>query len=244
MARAVRKVSRVSTKNQKKEGLNKKLIAIISTIAVVILGVAVGLIVYFTTQEKEYVSEKVYFVEETYGTNQDAGSVTFVKENYYNIVRMVENEEIQENVFIFAYDGSKFYADEEYLNQFEDAEYNAQLKIYNEYVTLIKRVADLQIAINAAVQNGVDVVLYIVDINVDNGVNAGVMTDAGKLHEEGFAPLYSSIDESANVEPAIFYLHEGVVKEKFESGKLATTKSLSKIASAINNSVNYLKSLY
>ena len=70
------------------------------------------------------------------------------------------------------------------------------------------------------------------------------MTDAGKLHEEGFAPLYSSIDESANVEPAIFYLHEGVVKEKFESGKLATTKSLSKIASAINNSVNYLKSLY
>ena len=30
MARAVRKVSRVSTKNQKKEGLNKKLIAIIA----------------------------------------------------------------------------------------------------------------------------------------------------------------------------------------------------------------------
>ena len=52
MARAVRKVSRVSTKNQKKEGLNKKLIAIISAIVVVLLGVAVGLIVYFTTQEE------------------------------------------------------------------------------------------------------------------------------------------------------------------------------------------------
>ena len=56
MARAVRKVSRVSTKNQKKEGLNKKLIAIISAIVVVLLGVAVGLIVYFTTQNEEYVS--------------------------------------------------------------------------------------------------------------------------------------------------------------------------------------------
>ena len=136
----------------------------------------------------------------------------------------------------------RYFADEEYLNQFEDAEYNAQLKIYNEYVTLIKRVADLQIAINAAQEN-VDVVLYIVDINVDGGVNAGVMTDAAKLHEEGFAPLYSSIDESTYVEPAIFYLNEGVVKEKFENGKLATTKSLSKVASAINNAVNVLKSL-
>ena len=216
------------------------LIAIISAIAVVVLGVAVGLIVYFTTQDEEYVSEKVYFVEETYGTNQNAGSVTFVKENYYNIVRMVENDQINEHVFIFAYDGSKFYGDMEYVEQFEDAEYNAQLKVYNEYITLIKRVADLQIAINAAVQNGVDVVLYIVDINVDNGDNAGVMTDAGKLHEDGFSPLYTSVESA---EPAIFYLHEGVVKEKFENGKLATTKSLSKIASAINNAVNVLKSL-
>ena len=243
MARAVRKVSRVSTKNQKKEGLNKNLIAIISAIALVVLGVAVGLIVYFATQDEEYVSEKVYFIEETYGTNESAGSVTFVKENYYNIVRMVENDEINEHVFIFAYDGSKFYADEEYLDQFEDAEYNAQLKIYNEYVTLIKRVADLQIAINAAKESGVDVVFYIVDINVDNRANAGVMTDAAKLHEEGFSPLYLALDESTNVEPAIFYLNEGVVKEKFENGKLATTKSLSKIASAINNAVNVLKSL-
>ena len=113
MARAVRKVSRVSTKNQKKEGLNKKLIAIISAIVVVLLGVAVGLIVYFTTQEDEaYVSEKVYFIEETYGTNQEAGKVTFVKENYYSIVRKIENEEINEHVFIFAYDGSAFFADE------------------------------------------------------------------------------------------------------------------------------------
>ena len=55
--------------------------------------------------------------------------------------------------------------------------------------------------------------------------------------------LYLSLDESINVEPAIFYLNEGVVKEKFENGKLATTKSLSKVASAINNAVNVLKSL-
>ena len=35
-----------------------------------------------------------------------------------------QNEEINEHVFIFAYDGSKFYGDMEYVEQFEDAEYN------------------------------------------------------------------------------------------------------------------------
>ena len=181
MARAVRKVSRVSTKNQKKEGLNKKLIAIISAIVVVLLGVAVGLIVYFTTQEEEYVSEKVYFVEETYGTNQEAGSVTFVKENYYNIVRQIENEKINEHVFIFAYDGSAFFADSEDEENYE---------LYGkDYETLITRVADLQLAVNAAtaIEKGIDVVLYIVDVNVDNGVNAALMTDAANLPEDGFS---------------------------------------------------------
>ena len=243
MARAVRKVSRVSTKNQKKEGLNKKLIAIISAIVVVLLGVAVGLIVYFTTQEEEFVSEKVYFVEETYGTKEDAGSVTFVKENYYNIVRKIENEQINEHVFIFAYDGSAFFADEEYLEQFEGADYIAQEKIYKQYVSLIKYVADLQLAVNAASKNGVDVVLYIVDVNVDNGVNSALMTDAANLHEDGFAAFYSSADESTVFEPAIFYLNEGVVKEEFENKKLASTSALAKIASAINNSVNFLNNL-
>ena len=241
MARAVRKVSRVSTKNQKKEGLNKKLIAIISAIVVVLLGVAVGLIVYFTTQDEKYVSEKVYFVEETYGTKKDAGTVTFVKENYYSIVRKIKNEEINEHVFVFAYDGSAFYGDMEYVEQFEDAEYNAQLKIYNEYTALITRVADLQLAVNAAAAAGHDVVLYIVDVNVDNGANAGIMSDAANLHESGFSAFYSSSDST--FEPAIFYLNEGVVKEKFENGKLASTSAMSKIASAINNSVNGLNGL-
>ena len=238
MARAVRKVSRVSTKNQKKEGLNKKLIAIISAIVVVLLGVAVGLIVYFTTQEEEYVSEKVYFVEETYGTNKDAGSVTFVKENYYNIVRQIENEEINEHVFIFAYDGSAFFADSEDEENYE---------LYGkDYETLITRVADLQLAVNEAVKNGVDVVLYIIDVNVDNGVNAALMTDAANLHEEGFGAFYSTADESTVFEPAFFYLHEGEVKKNIdaESKKLVSTNKMSTIMStSIKNSINFLKSL-
>ena len=239
MARAVRKVSRVSTKNQKKEGLNKKLIAIISAIVVVLLGVAVGLIVYFTTQEEEYVSEKVYFVEETYGTNQEAGSVTFVKENYYNIVRQIENEKINEHVFIFAYDGSAFFADSEDEENYE---------LYGkDYETLITRVADLQLAVNAAnKEKGIDVVLYIVDVNVDNGVNAALMTDAANLHEDGFSAFYSSADESTVFEPAFFYLHEGEVKKNIdaESKKLVSTNKMSTIMStSIKNSINFLKSL-
>ena len=237
MARAVRKVSRVSTKNQKKEGLNKKLIAIISAIVVVLLGVAVGLIVYFTTQEEEYVSEKVYFVEETYGTNQET-SVTFVKENYYNIVRQIENEKINEHVFIFAYDGSAFFADSEDEENYE---------LYGkDYETLITRVADLQLAVNAAKEKGVDVVLYIVDVNVDNGVNAALMTDAANLHEDGFSAFYSSADESTVFEPAFFYLHEGEVKKNIdaESKKLVSTNKMSTIMStSIKNSINFLKSL-
>ena len=239
MARAVRKVSRVSTKNQKKEGLNKKLIAIISAIVVVLLGVAVGLIVYFTTQEDEaYVSEKVYFIEETYGTNQEAGKVTFVKENYYSIVRKIENEEINEHVFIFAYDGSAFFADE-----LDEENYELYGK---DYETLITRVADLQLAVNEAVAEGIDVVLYIVDVNVDNQVNAGLMTDAAGLHEEGFGTFYTSYDESTKFEPALFYLFEGEVKKNIDADnkKLVTTNKMSTIMStSIKNSINFLKSL-
>ena len=236
MARAVRKVSRVSTKNQKKEGLNKKLIAIISAIVVVLLGVAVGLIVYFTTQEDEaYVSDKVYFIEETYGTNQEAGKVTFVKENYYSIVRQIENEEINEHVFIFAYDGSAFFADTE-----DEDNYN------KDYETLITRIADLQLAVNEAASNGIDVVLYIVDVNVDNQVNAALMTDAAGLHEDGFGTFYTSYDESTTFEPALFYLFEGEVKKNIDADnkKLVTTNKMSTIMStSIKNAINFLKSL-
>ena len=236
MARAVRKVSRVSTKNQKKEGLNKKLIAIISAIVVVLLGVAVGLIVYFTTQEDEaYVSDKVYFIEETYGTNQEAGKVTFVKENYYSIVRQIENEEINEHVFIFAYDGSAFFAD-----SLDEENYD------KNYETLITRIADLQFAVNEAAANGIHVVLYIVDVNVDNNVNAGLMTDAAGLHEDGFGSFYTSYDESTTFEPALFYLYEGEVKKNIDADnkKLVTANKISTILStSIKNSINFLKSL-
>lgn len=233
MARAVRKVSRVSTKNQKKQGLNKALIAIICSIAVVILGVAVGLIVYFTTQEETYVSDKVYFIEETHET----GKVTFVKENYYSIVRDIENQEVNEHVFIFAYDGSAFYADPE-----DEDNYEAYGK---DYEKLIERVTDLQIEINAAISKGVDVVLYIVDVNVDSRVNSALMTDAAKLHEDGFPAFYSTVDESTVFEPAFFYLHEGVVKENFDDSKkiISTSKMGTILSTSIPETIKFLKSL-
>lgn len=240
MARAVRKVSRVSTKNQKKEGLNKKLIAIISAIVVVLLGVAVGLIVYFATQEEEtYVSDKVYFVEpyEIYDGDELVGTVTFVKENYYNIVRQVKDQKINKHVFIFAYDGSAFYADE-----LDEDNYK------KEYETLISRVADLQFAIDEAMKadETIDVVLYIVDVNVDNQVNAALMTDAAGLHEDGFGTFYTSYDESTKFEPALFYLYEGEVRKYIDAEKkeVSTNKMSIIMSTSIKKATNYLKSLY
>ena len=82
LARSVRKVSRSNTKNQKKEyKFNKKLFIIILTVVVLIgVGLGVGLGIYYGTKEDEaYVSDKIYFHEETKDT--EGHTVKFNKEN-------------------------------------------------------------------------------------------------------------------------------------------------------------------
>lgn len=230
MARTVRKVSRASTKNQQKEKkLSKKWwIVIASVIAAVIIGVTVGLIVYFANQEEEaYVSDMVYFTEPV--TNDNGETVEFIKENYQTLVRYLEAQK-HEHMFVFAYDGSAFYADPEDKDN------------YNEkYVTLITRLANLQAEVDAAKDRGIEIELYIVDVNVDSRINADIMYDT-----EYFGGLYSGSQEV--FEPALFYNHEGEYKATVDFGDkedmLISTSSLDYILnSSINNAINYIMSL-
>lgn len=197
MARTVRKVSRANTKDQKKEGkLNKKWwIAIISGIVLVVVGLGLGLGLYYGLKEEEtYVSTKIYFNEPV--KNTEGNEVSFIKDNYQAIARYMESGE-HENIFIFVYDGSAFYADEE-----DEDKYDA------EYAALITRLADLQYTINQAKARGVDVDLYVVDVHVDNSTNAGIMSD------KRFGGLYT--DDYQTYRPAFIYIQGDEFKEKVE----------------------------
>lgn len=228
MARSVRKVSRVSTKNQQKEKLlNKKWWIIISSIiAVIIIGVGVGLGIYYATQEEEYVSDKIYFAEPV--EISEGVEVEFTKENYQTLVRYLKAEAV-EHMLVFAYDGAAFYADPE-----DKDNYN------KDYATLITRLANLQAEVNAAKEDCVSIELYIIDLNVDSRINADIMYDS-----EYFGGLYSESQET--FAPAFFYNHEGEYQATVEISDrdmTISTSSLSTILnSSINNAINYINSL-
>ncbi len=199
MARSVRKVSRVNTKNQKKENrINKKwLTVIISCIVLVLIGLGVGLGVYYGTKDNEevYVSEKVYF-NETTKTSNGQNEVTFNKDNYQALKRYIDEGNI-EHMFVFMYDGSAFYADKEDEDHYDE-----------EYSKLITRIADLQYAVNEAKAKEVNIELYVVDVHVDKGINSGIFSD------ELFGALQT--DDSEGYTPALVYLNDGKYKEELE----------------------------
>lgn len=220
MARAVRKVSRTNTKNQKKDiKISKKwLITIISTISVIVIGLIVGLTVYFTTRgDDTYVSDKIYFNEPV--KTSDGVDVTFNKDNYQAISRYIE-EGNYEHTFIFVYDGSAFYADEK-----DTDNYNAK------YTELITRLANLQYAVDQAQASDISVELYVVDVNVDSGVNSGILTDSD------YGALYS--EESTTYEPAFIYINVDEYKEKVEYDGASYTISTKSWTDVFNSSIRY-----
>lgn len=223
MARAVRKVLRTSTKNQKKEHfIKKKWIIIIACVVLVLIGVGVGLGVYFGTRTEEvYQSDKVYFID-TAKTSDGQNEVTFNKENYQTLCRILEKQNDIDNIFIFTYDGSAFYGDEK-----DEDNYN------EDYDTLIARLADLQYEVNQAKERGIIVDLYIVDTDVDGQINAGIYTDS----------VFGSLS-SSNGAPTFIYLFEGDFKDKLEDvdKSMISTNDMNEILNTtINNAINYLK---
>lgn len=228
MARTVRKVSRTSTKNQQKESkLSKKWwIVIASTVGAVVLGLAIFLIVYFATQEDEYISDKVYFNEVV--ENSNGNEVSFIKDNYQTLIRYIEAEKY-DHLLVFAYDGNAFYADEEADN------YN------EEYDNLITYLADLQYEVNVAKENGVNIELFIVDVSIDNYSNVDILLDTTY-----FGGLYSS--EQTIYTPALIYNQEGEFMsdvEIDEKSYIISTAAEKTILSPsfINNAINYIKTL-
>lgn len=234
MARAVRKVSRATTKDQKKESrINKKwLIISLSIVLAILIGVGVGLGVYFgTKKDNTYVSDKIYFNEEVLVDGES--KIKFNKENYQAIVRYLDRGNNAEEIFIFVYDGSAYYADEKDEDNYK--------KIYAELIT---RMAHLQLEVDRAKAKGVSIELYVVDVSVDYAVNADILTDSK------FGGLYAN--EEMNYEPAFIYLKDGKYQEKVEyedadGNKQSHIISEKNIDSVYNSSIyyamNYIKTL-
>lgn len=221
MARAVRRVSRASTKDQKKDRvLSKKIVLIISIILVVLAGVGVGLGIYFSNQDNsEYVSEKIYFNEPT-TTTDGKNQVTFNKDNYQSILRYINKGNI-EHILVFIYDGNAFYADEE-----DEANYK------EEYTKLISKVADLQYEVNLAKEADVSVELFIIDISVNSYINLEIFADST------FGAFDSSLN-AAPYEPAFVYVEGDVFKEKVEFEDKKYTISNDTFAEVYSSSIPY-----
>ncbi len=237
MARSVRKVSRVTTKDQQKERkLNKKILIIICAVLLVAIGLGVGLGVYFGTKgnDSTYVSDKIYFNEPTKDT---AGhEVVFNKDNYQSIKRYIKdgikdkdgNKNNLEDIFIFVYDGSAFFADEKDENN------------YNEnYVKLITRLADLQYQVDQAKAAGLLLELYVVDVSVDLETNVDILMDSS------FGSFYS--DDEEFYEPAFIYIKGDQFKSKVEYNEESHTISTSDwedvLSSSILYAINYIEYL-
>ena len=199
--RDVRKVSRSNTRNQKKETtLDKKWIAVISCVLIVLIGLGIGLGIYFgtkskTTEAEDYVSSKIYFSEPTKtSANQE---VEFKKDNYQAIKRYIKSGNHAEHIFVFVYDGASFYADKEDENRYQE-----------DYDRLITYVADLQYAVNKAKEHNVQVELYIIDVNVNDRVNTGIYSDSS------FGAVQS--DSSSSFSPALIYLKDGEYQKEIK----------------------------
>ncbi|HIT50438.1 MAG TPA: hypothetical protein IAD46_05365 [Candidatus Pelethenecus faecipullorum] len=232
MARAVRKVSRASTKNQKKETKLSKnaVIAIIVTIALIVIGLSVGLGLYFGLKaDDDYVSDKIYFTDPVLTT--DGKEVTFVKENYQTLKRYIDEDKV-EHMFVFAYDGSAFYADEK-----DEDHYN------KDYTTLITRLADLQYEINEAKQRGVNIELFIVDVDVDSSVNEGILSDElfGALCSESqdtYTPVFC-YNQEGEYKSTVTIQQDGSSRER----TISTSMMVEIISTTIPNSILYIDGL-
>lgn len=229
MARSVRKVSRAKTRDQKKESrINKKwLIIICSVLLVIAVGLGVGLGLYYGNKKDDtYVSDKIYFNEEV--SIDENHKVSFNKDNYQTIVRHMDKGDLEEEVFIFVYDGNAFYADEK-----DEEHYN------KDYVELITRIAQLQYNVDQAKAAGINIEFYIVDVAVDSATNVGIFSDSN------FGSFYS--EDMLNYEPAFIYMKNQTYQQKIEYGDeshIISTKSWTDVLnSSIRYAINYIESL-
>lgn len=160
MARVVRRVSGKASAGQKKQRTwytSKLFWSIVS--AVVVIGVTVGIVLYFVFKDDEdsTVNEVDYFSTcETVDFNLTTynGVKKYIDVNYVDIQT---NESLYvENAFIFAYNKSLFFPNKENEDNY--------LELYEK---LLNQLIDLQKNIDAAKADGLEVELYIIDTSIE-----------------------------------------------------------------------------
>jgi hypothetical protein len=227
LAKVVRKVS--NKKLAKKGNKAGKIIAIVLSSVVLVVGAILGIYFGFYHEDSTTVESNDYFITlET--TNGD--EVEFVKGSYRGIENYIDdnNEFFKEYVIVFAYNPDTFnpYGDEE-----NDVDANEQ------HLALMTKIADLQYEVNQAKARGVKIDLFIVDLTI--GSNSEIASDSN------FGAFYSDSIEPEAMEPMFALVEAGEYKAQVEinSKKLqVSTKEVSEMNSTtVQNAINYVKTL-
>lgn len=164
-----KKLSRDAIKNSNKNNkwwTNKKNLIISIIAGIVVIGVAVGFILYYALKSDDEETTYDYFVS---AENSDGETVEFTKASYRGLQMLAssENPLFEDYIIVFVYDSTQFYPDE------SDDEDN-----YNKtHDDILLKMANLQTDVNNAKKNddSLNLDLYIVDTSV--GENADIFSD-------------------------------------------------------------------
>ena len=221
MARIKRVGGRTKPAVQKdKKGLlkSKKFWIIFSSVlvALIAIGVTIGLVVYFNNKKDE---KKDYF--------RSCEEVEFEYASYDRIVNYAnpdfnnpqgKKDVTIEYMFVLVYNSANFYPsktdnESKYLEADED---------------LLKRMIDLQKTINTSKEAGKNVELFIVDTNYSWNVNA--------YTESLFGGLYT--DDSSSYDPMLVYIENGEYKASYNEYDYDNTLTDKDIYISSNNEEN------
>ena len=233
-----KKVARVANAPKKsfKDLLHSKRFWIICSMVVAslaLIGVAIFLIVYFTTSSSSDETAPDYFGGEIetidYKYNDEV--ITFQKLSYDGI-KMVHNKDRDTNIYVMALDLSAFYPDKT-IDDGKNTDDGDVLLFSETDKKLWNGLKSLQFAINEYNEsNGNDAVkLYIVDTSVD--INKTIVTDS----------LFGGSDEST-VTTIFSYMnidgHKAKYKIDGKEKKIYSTDKNEIVTTVINNAINFM----
>lgn len=239
-----KKVSTKAIKGQKKENTllkNKKFWIIISSVVggLAILGVAIWLIIFFTTQSNtkenpDFFGKSADYVE-VYKDKTDNNKIEFTKMSYDGLNMHTYEGDAKvyvEYMFVFAADLSHFYVDDTVNSGLstDDEKYVSQdtIKAYKE---LYRQLAFLQYKIDEYNKTSEEkVVLYIVDTS--NNDNLGILTDS---------KFGGSSENTAQVTFLLYSYSELIKYADEDNQKLIFCTTISEVTNtAINNAYKFM----
>lgn len=233
MARVVRKVSNRNVSGQKRQTniFKNKWFWVVSAVVLVVLGIIIAVVITNNNSknENDYANTVDYFE-----TNEEVDfnvSTYSALANYTNVnyVDPQTGENLHKtNVFVFMYDLKSFYPIKD-LNKDEDGN-----DLYNEnHKKILEKLVDLQKAIDAAKEDGLDVELLIINESAGNNFNMQLNTQFGGTGQAEYSYMFS-------------YIQNGELnKEEIEIGgydySLFSTNLNNMITTIIPQTINYVK---